>query len=85
MSKSKLKKRYIFIDSRIRNKKRQYFLVVINYNTGFGYDKVEYFHYPCFKKTFPTKREARQYAFQMIDKLEARYKNLRFVAYALHE
>jgi hypothetical protein len=85
MSKSILKRRYIFIDSRIRKKKREYHILVKQYDPSLRYTKPIYYNYPEFRKTFPTKRQAREYAFKMIDKLEARYKNLRFIAYELFE
>lgn len=85
MSKSKIKKRYIFIDSRIHKKKREYFIVVIQYNPSLRYTNPTYFNYPAFRKTFPSKKTARDHALKMIEKMEARYKNLRFVAYELYE
>jgi len=85
MSKSKLKTRYIFIEFRTRNKKRQYYILVKKYDPSFNFNKPELFSYPCFKKTFSSKSAARNYAFKMVDKLEARYKNVRFITRDLFE
>lgn len=82
--KNKRKVRYLMLEARTRNKKREYYFVVIEYNPTMRYKRPVYFDYPEFRKTFSSKPVARKYAFETVDKLEARYKNLRFVCYDLH-
>lgn len=75
----------IFIDSKIKNKKKYHFFKVIDYPQSFSFMKAKEYNYPELSKTFDTKTEAREYILKHIDSINKKYPRLHFLTRFIYE
>jgi len=81
-----MKARAVHIDRRTVKyaKKQEYYFFVFDYPLQPGKPSKKL--YPAvFKKTFPTRKQAYDYAIEMIKKLNDRYKNVRYLTRFLND
>jgi hypothetical protein len=77
-TKKNTESREILILERTKNKKKEFYFLVQEY-MGSSSLKKKQFNYPQFRKTFETRKAAKDYAIETAKKMEARFTNIRFI------